>query len=117
MKREIKFRAWTGKYMMMPGGFSIESQTTYQLSFGGMELMQYTGLKDKNGKEIYEGDILHYTEKGFDQLGVVEFYLKTAGFAIKIIKCNKAKQGDIRLMYNNSNTIIGNIYEDSELLK
>lgn len=56
MKREIKFRAWDGKTM---DSFSLNND--FDCHAGWLKnsiLMQYTGLKDKNGKEIYEGDIV-----------------------------------------------------------
>jgi uncharacterized phage protein (TIGR01671 family) len=46
-----KFRAWYPNDRLMENGLEISS------FFNEVELMQYTGLKDKNGKEIYEGDI------------------------------------------------------------
>lgn len=54
MSREIKFRAWDGKKMFDP--IFINTKTCTEID--GNFLMQYTGLKDKNGVEIYEGDIL-----------------------------------------------------------
>ena len=55
--REIKFRCWTGDKMRQ---CSVSQSGLAMLDFGETKspIMQYTGLKDKQGKEIYEGDIL-----------------------------------------------------------
>ena len=55
MQREIKFRAWNKAGKIMLNWDTIK----YQLNNQHFELMQFTGLHDKNGKEIYEGDIVH----------------------------------------------------------
>lgn len=59
--REIKFRAWDGKRIFVPAihhsGYDL-NELLYSFDSDGVKLMQYTGLKDKNGMEIYEGDIL-----------------------------------------------------------
>ncbi len=83
----------TGKWDELPGVVPIS----------GLEVLkeQYTGLKDKNSKEIYEGDIIDN--------GVVIFDKKTASFDIK--------NGIIRLWgITEQNEVIGNIYENPELL-
>lgn len=54
--REIKFRAWNGVEMSEPFDLNKGDPDTFPL---GLPLMQYTGLKDKNGKEIYENDIVN----------------------------------------------------------
>jgi len=59
--REIKFRAWEPETEMgKPGSMSYDQGFCLNqiLINDGVEIMQYTGLKDKNGKDIYEGDII-----------------------------------------------------------
>lgn len=70
--------------------------------------MQYTGLKDKNGKEIYEGDIVRsYNEFGeaFAVLSVVEYDEQYAKYRGVDIECLDYEE------------VIGNIYENPELLE
>ena len=78
MKRPIKFRAWNGKKMVF-GPRNEESNPSYVLALCaaiGAEPMQYTGLNDKRGRAIYEGDIVAITENsnGFCQVWAVEFF-------------------------------------------
>jgi hypothetical protein len=82
--REIKFRAWDGKQMLgMPLDglyglgrfFGFLSANKERGNVHKYEVMQYTGLKDKNGKEIYEGDLVTddsiVSEEGLHYLGQV----------------------------------------------
>jgi uncharacterized phage protein (TIGR01671 family) len=123
--REIKFRAWhpTLKKMFYDCRVSSNDWTDSSTHFSGEHdtLMQYTGLKDKNGKEIYEGDICKVIDpNGEDEIqyivewhpssgyvyepeeGYGEFDLTSVGFAM-----------DMEYAFE----VIGNIYENPELLE
>lgn len=93
-----------------------------------LEFMQFTGLHDKNGKEIYEGDIVHCwdTIAKCEIWAVVEFGNPNAeytwGWQLRKIKGNKGVNLDILCWVECEETnayceIIGNIYDNPELLK
>lgn len=118
--REIKFRAWDrkGRQWLKPtfggeicvgedivivrnfqpnrrGGYSLSHEDTYTKD--KIEIMQYTGIHDKNGKEIYEGDIL-LTEAWGEKI-----VIENITDCVRVIKF--------------SDEIIGNIYQNKDLLK
>jgi len=83
-----------------------------------VELMQYTGLKDKNGKEIYEGDIVKYKfpyDTRLKHISPVKFLETEASFGIKDIYGNEIPLYTISA--NNYFEVIGNIYENKNLLE
>jgi uncharacterized phage protein (TIGR01671 family) len=138
MNREIKFRAWDISHKcFLPNDVYAIISTDFN-AFGVMlkdwdnykegeyfykdsqVLMQYTGLKDKNGKKIYEGDILNI---GFG--GDASMVYHTHNYCV-VFWCDKNLQWKTK--YNKGDNpltgyylpvyeVIGNIYENPELLK
>lgn len=135
--REIKFRSWHKFYKQMVEVDWIqlipdETYHRYKIGFSGrldrilnqkvadyateneIELLQYTGLKDRHGNDIYEGDILgQYPGFGCEwesRIGMVKYNYASFWFEFK-------SQGIILDDHDCSFEIIGNIYENPELIK
>lgn len=132
MNREIKFRVWhkeQGKMYsptelgedqltLMPDGrgfanISGDKPSLSRIDNGNKMIpLQYTGLKDKNGKEIYEGDLLIHTSRNGQRPHPVIFHLPLAAWC-----------GVYNLKYPLQDSelceveVVGNIYENPELLK
>lgn len=106
--REIKFRAWDGFQKKMFDIKSLKLPHREDLS-PEVYLMQFTGLLDKNGKEIYEGDILSIDNSNTE----VCFY--NGSFVVK--DYFEGRPYDYLSHFDELDIkIIGNIYENPELL-
>ena len=125
--RKIKFRAWNNKlekmfysdecYFVFQEGKLIErdgENSDYMLCRDDV-VMQYTGLKDKNGKEIYEGDILKVKTYVSTRKGVVIF--RKGQFAIKQDNNITFLLSDTYWEETERLKVIGNKYENPELLE
>lgn len=128
--REIKFRGWNKTKSCFEKDFSINNNGILTLPHNTKTkntiiVLQYTNLKDKNGVEIYEGDIVEYSSEVYNQSiqdkGVV--YFEKGAFCYKNNK-NESWLLD-ECMYDEQQTsvlnsklkVIGNIYENPELMK
>jgi uncharacterized phage protein (TIGR01671 family) len=104
-QRIIKFRAWFKDKKRLSSSFSLGLMTDKLRDYilnDMVTLLQFTGLKDRNGKEIYEGDLTKEGEVKWDYGG---WYIRDE----PIVEYAGTKGGSVE--------VIGNIYENPELLE
>lgn len=102
--REIRFRCWNK---------NTKKMTPSLLEVKDIELMQYTGLKDKNGKEIYEGDVCINLELPCSESFVCRYSNEFAMFEF----WNEETETGLGCAAYDELEIIGNIYENPELIR
>jgi len=139
--RQIKFRAWDKKDKRMIDSDLLMGRCDLNNAFNGREIyknwiiMQYTELKDKNGKEIYEGDIVkmilrkdNITPIGEIKFGLMQsFFIAYNGDSGDYCFINQEDGGSASDTYKDLQDyneidcsdieIMGNIYENPNLLK
>lgn len=122
MNREIKFRAWWVRDEVMENWETILEERQLSMYFRPDErtvIMQFTGLNDKNGKECFEGDIVktsyHSYDDGEDYEGIYKVGFNDGGFILQDIKTGEFRS-TVSHNTETHNEIIGNIYENPELL-
>ena len=130
--REIKFRAWVDGEMVSPMVVIAEQQEVMFVELSkvttghDIKWMQFTGLRDRNGREIYEGDVAEYSS------GHVNLEKASGNYVIRWNKkeacfegyCSNAWYPDgnrenifyFEEYFNKDIEVIGNIYENPELL-
>lgn len=140
MKREIKFRAWDGLKMIFRG---LHDRNWYTEEVGGklvkgthpsdkrnLKIMQFTGLHDKNGKEIYDGDILTANEYPYKDEGEYNYHAVVEWIYSSwqtVLRCVNPKKSGISdginepMEFEAGETtdyeIIGNIYQHKNLIE
>lgn len=120
MSRDIKFRVYDKKLKRMLGvqkhSFKTKKSMPYgfnmEYDFGG--IMQYTGLKDKNGKKVYEDDIIKYSHKVVGTI-LRKVRMKYGMWGIEGIV--KGTQIPFANILESEYEVVGNIYENPELLE
>lgn len=137
-KRPIKFRAWhKGEAFMIDWDLIVDDGILAYFASDDYELMQYTGLKDEDGREIYEGDIVSVTadievggwnilrdiveeERTIRQSITCEVYYDEALALYALDTIRKAEHMDSWGFFGDDGAqefeVIGNIYEKPELL-
>ena len=120
MSREIKFRAWDKYHNSMEyinDLYWFEENGIHDFNDDNYIFMQNTGLKDKNGKEIYDSDIVKVTW-GSGKIVFYEVkYCESLGYHFLRDTKNK-EDDDIICIYDYSQMdVIGNIFDNPELLK
>jgi len=115
MKRELKFRCWNGEQMISPDYICRAGQAHWKensIPTASWEVMQFTGLLDSKGVEIYEGDVVD----GFD--GEFKAQVKWGNEDGAWVIDDLAKNAGAMLgeQYAENFEVIGNIHENPELL-
>ena len=130
MKRELKFRAWSPNRNGFVGScYSISTYTSEgfklcgvgegddvdDLEDDGLVIQQFTGLQDKNGKDVYEGDLLKHDENSESDKAVVVVVYKTEQAKFYCDEINDSGYGGDLDEWIGCE-IVGNIFETPSLL-
>jgi len=132
--REIKFRIWDSDKKLMldlkSSFYLIAAHNNEVCETDGDSIwinsdcvtMQYIGLKDKNGKEVYEGDLFIINDTSIrtyndpPKYSAVEWFEKDCGYSLRTYMNPKRAEQRVTATYVLAYEVMGNIYENPELL-
>ncbi|WP_242300424.1 MULTISPECIES: YopX family protein [unclassified Bacillus cereus group] len=120
--REIKFRAWDGTDWVYSECISKDGINWWILNNEDdnwlvcLDPQQYTGLKDKNGKEIYEGDIVKLLHAAHEENEIGKIIYRDDEAAFRIFT-NYLLERNLGSLVSSELEVVGNIYENPELLE
>ncbi len=117
--RDIKFRTWNIADKTMGEPFSLQTAIASRVYNGvdttGVEYMQFTGIRDQNGKDIYEGDILKIEYLDGPKTGSVE--QEEGWYGIQVQEEPSRHPAHFSPFTSTDDPVVlGNIYENPELL-
>lgn len=133
--KELKFRIWDNSHnefirpdygligfcYPLDGRIAVLTPNSEPIEDCGIE--QYTGIKDKNGKDIYEGDVVKVNDD-FDKYGlnageIYEVYFNAGGFRCKPKYESSITRGDKGFWMDDGNDyeVIGNVHENDDLME
>ncbi len=108
MSRPIKFRAWDKRWQKMyDWQYCLDNYTLYWLNSALLDehvIMQYTNVTDKNGVEVYEGDVIRFKNQYMEAVDVVKWLPSVPGWKLQT-------------RYLDQIEVIGNVHEDPELVE
>lgn len=127
----IKFRVWDNRYKEYIKNVMVDGRGKVYFDDGvatqddlDIHVEQFTGMTDVNGKEIYEGDILHfgsvwcvgdeYDPREEEHIGAVEYRQDCASY---VVNCNGTIFPLEELISFDGYSVQGNVHENAELLK
>ena len=140
MRREIKFRFWNHIVNRMSEVYTLEQLHKEKVTWTNVIELQYTGLQDKNGKEVFEGDIIkwkttryHNEEHQKKQVAMPKFFISPVLFHEGSFLVNESDKVclDVEIYdtflicffsdsmdnkFDFKAEVIGNIYQNPELL-
>jgi len=112
MKRELKFRAFQDDKMIVQEGYGVQFQLEFlkKVYYDNIDIMQFTGLKDKKGIEIYESDVLK-------EHGIVAWNDIELKWSVIDLNWNDKREWHDMDYLTSEFEIIGNIHQDKHLIE